>query len=110
MKDYAVVDSKTPIHFLIGLVAGMSGLDPAWAAVAVIGFESSLIAMEGGLSAPFEKRFSQSAGNQAVDMLVGILGVSIGESIRSKKLAQTTPVLSGWQQNMKAPYVHANRW
>jgi len=77
------IDGKTPVHFIVGVLAGMSGLSASWAAVTVIGFEALLITLEEGrLSAAFEKRSPQSYGNQAVDIMAGIAGVYYGELIK----------------------------
>ena len=80
------IDGKTPVHFLVGVVAGMSGLSASWATVVVIGFEAFLITLEEGrLSAPFEKRSPQSYGNQAVDTMAGIAGVYYGEVLKKRQ-------------------------
>ena len=75
----SVIDGKTPISFMVGFFAGMSGLNASWATVAVVGFEAILVAMDEGMSAAFEKRSPQSYGNQMVDVMVGIAGVYYGE-------------------------------
>lgn len=82
----APIDGKTPVHFLVGVVAGMSGLNASWATVVVIGFEALLIMLEEGrVGAAFEKRSAQSYGNQAVDTMVGIAGVYYGEHLKKKR-------------------------
>ena len=80
------IDGKTPIHFMVGIVAGMSGLSASWAAVAVLGFEALIITLdEASLSAAFEKRSPQSQGNQAIDIMAGIAGVYYGELIKQRQ-------------------------
>lgn len=80
------IDGKTPIHFMVGIVAGMSGLSASWAAVAVLGFEALIITLdEGRLDAAFEKRSPQSQGNQAIDIMAGIAGVYYGELIKQRQ-------------------------
>ena len=90
MSTTAVVDGKTPISFAVGFIAGASGMNPAWAAVAVFCFESAVLALDEGVEAVFEKRTPQSYGNQIVDVLVGIAGVYYGEAYKRKRTA--TPV------------------
>jgi hypothetical protein len=85
-RGYAPIDGNTPIHFLVGMVAGLSNLNASWATVVVIGFEAMLITLEkGSIAAPFEQRAGQSYGNQAVDTMVGIMGVAVGESVKRKR-------------------------
>lgn len=82
------VDGKTPFSFLVGTVAGLGGLNPSWAAVAVIGFEAALVALDEGVGSTFKPRSPQSYSNQVVDTLVGIAGVYYGEWLRNRKPPQ----------------------
>jgi hypothetical protein len=85
-QEISPVDGKTPIHFLVGLLAGLSGLNSGLATVVVIGFEALLITLEEGrLDAAFERSTPQSYGNQAVNTAVGILGVWYGEHLKKRQ-------------------------
>lgn len=95
-KGDAPIDGRTPISFLVGFIAGMSGMNPSWAAVTLLSFESLLIALEHGrVDAIFnEQRSSQSYGNQTVDILVTIVGVHFGDlwvKKQQEKALQTNP-------------------
>ena len=80
------IDGKTPIHFAVGVIAGMSGISASWAAVFVLGFEALIISLdEARVSAAFEKRSPQSHGNQAVDIMAGIAGVYYGELLQQRQ-------------------------
>lgn len=78
------MDAKTPFSFLVGTVAGLSGLNPSWATVVVIGFEAALVALDEGLPSTFGPKSPQSYSNQIVDTLVGIAGVYYGEWLHKK--------------------------
>lgn len=88
-QEWSLVDEKTSISFAVGFVAGMGGLNDAWAMVVVIGFEALMAALEEeSLVAPFKRPIIESAGNQLVNTLVGTWGVSMGEAFRNKRLAE----------------------
>lgn len=100
-QSWAFVDGKTPINFVVGVVAGMSHLNSSWAMLAVIGFEAAVLALEDlSISAPFISS-TRSAGNQAVDTMVGIFGVAVGESLRKKHLLQQQIAEQQTEQQMQ---------
>lgn len=81
------IDGMTPVHFGIGYIAGLSNMNPSWAMFSVIAFQAFLKVLEAGsVSAVFEKQSSQSYGNQAIESLMGIVGVYAGERSRQRKL------------------------
>lgn len=88
IQEWSPIDGKTPISFGVGVIAGMSNLNPSWATFVVVAFEAMMVALEEtSLVAPFKKRVtSASVGNLAVDTMAGIYGVYAGEAIRRRQL------------------------
>lgn len=89
------VFEDAPISFFIGIIAGMSRLNPSWAAATVIGFEAAMIILEeASITAPFKRDTSKSVGTMAVDTIAGIYGVYLGEYLRARKMQQKSVPLS----------------
>lgn len=87
MDNRAPVDGKTVVSFGVGMIAGMSNLNPSWATLLVISFEAILVALEeASITAPFKTQVPDSVGNFAVDTIAGIYGVYAGEEIRRRQL------------------------
>lgn len=104
----SLIDGKTPINFFVGMFAGLSGLSAAWAMVAVVGYEASLIMLDEGLgSAVYKKRSAQGYGNRAVDTLMGIAGAQYGAWLRRRRDQQQA--MAQLQRNMEVSGVSWHR-
>lgn len=74
------VDSKTPISFGIGLVAGSTGIDPS---VATLG----VVAGQAILANSVWKKTQENYANQMTDIAAVILGVHLGSKLRKNTTA-----------------------
>ena len=99
-KGISIIDEKTPIHFGVGMLAGMSGMNASMSMLTLVGIEAFLVLMEEeNLASPFHTRGGQSHMNQAADIIVGMLGVYYGEKIaRERRLAQINPLIATAQK------------
>ncbi len=80
----ALIDGHTPIHALVGFIAGALGVDPHLAVATFIGariVETSL--REGPKHALFDPH-AQSLGNELTDLLFEVGGLSAGQALRRK--------------------------
>jgi hypothetical protein len=81
----SAIDLATPLHFLIGIAAGIYGVSPVKAAlfftVAKIGVASVEKSMDHAL---FRRKKGESNLNELCDLLAEIGGVDVGARIRSK--------------------------
>lgn len=81
----AIVDRHTPLHFLVGFVAGAAGIDPHTAMIVFVGAKMVDQALQHGTShAIFGKESGQSLGNEMADILVEIAGLHYGKSVRQR--------------------------
>jgi hypothetical protein len=94
--EWSLLDEHTPIRFGVGLLAGMSNLNAGWALATVFSFEAAIIALESmSLSAPFKRVTPGTPGNLAVNVILGMYGVKIGEAIRRKQLNEPASIPAG---------------
>ena len=81
----ALVDAHTPLHAIVGFVAGVLGVDTHLAVGVFIGariVESSL--RDGAKAALLKPEHGQSLGNEMTDLLFEIGGLGAGQAIRQK--------------------------
>jgi|SRR5882672_6398485 len=81
----AVIDAQTPVHFLVGFIAGVMKIDPHLAVLAFIGAKVVDQALRAGPShALLERESGQSLGNELSDLLFEMAGLTAGERLREK--------------------------
>lgn len=84
----ALIDSHTPLHAIVGFVAGLLGVEPHIAMMVFIGgriVETSL--RSGTKHALFEREHGQSLGNELTDLMFELGGLQLGEKLREKLVA-----------------------
>lgn len=81
----SAVDLATPLHFLVGVAAGIYGVSPVKAAVVLTVLKIGVASAEKGMGhALFTRRKGESNLNELCDLLAEIGGVDVGARIRSK--------------------------
>lgn len=81
----AVIDAQTPVHFLVGFIAGVLKIDPHVAVLTFIGAKVIDQALRAGAGhALFEREHGQSLGNELSDLLFEMAGLTVGEKLRDK--------------------------
>lgn len=79
------VDLATPVHFALGLIAGVMGVSPLKATIVATTLKIGIVAAEQGMGhALFSRAPGDSNINTLVDLLAEIGGVSAGARIRSR--------------------------
>jgi len=92
----AAIDLYTPLHFGLGLVAGIVGVSPVKAALFFTVAKIGVAALEHGMGHALLRRVpGESNINELCDLLAEIGGVDVGAKIRSRwNPSPTVPV--GW--------------
>lgn len=92
----SAVDLATPVHFLIGVAAGIYGVSPVKAALVFTVAKVAAAGVEKGMGhALFTRKKGESNLNELCDLLAEIGGVDVGARIRSKwNPSPTTPAVS----------------
>lgn len=86
----ALFDYKTPLHFGAGFAAGMLGINPHVAALLLIAAKAGKVALEEGMGhALFGDKEPQSYGNETMDLLAEMAGVTAG--LRTRELVTGEP-------------------
>ncbi len=89
------VDIATPVHFMLGVAAGIFGVSPVQAALVLTVAKIGVAAAEKGMGhALFRRTRGESNLNELCDLLAEIGGVSVGAQIRSKWDPQPTVPLA----------------
>lgn len=85
----SIIDSKSTIRFLLGFIAGGSGIDGTVVALAALTYDALLdvLAAE-GKNLAFKRRPGESYANQAADMLLTMLGVYVGKQLKERWAAE----------------------
>lgn len=92
----ALVDAHTPLHAIVGFIAGVAGIDPHLAMATFIGariVESAL--RDGTHSALFGEGHAQSLGNEMADLLFEVGGLHVGEALRHKFIGSPVQPAAG---------------
>ena len=87
----AMLDSRTPIHFTIGLVAGAAGIKPAAALVAFFSLEMIKNVAHGGAEHALFHPHEEAPVNITADILVEMIGYYLGAFARAAAEAKATP-------------------
>lgn len=79
----SAVDASTPIHFALGLAAGLIGVTPITAALMLTVGKIAVAALEKDMGhALFTRAKGESNLNELCDLLVEIGGVDLGARLR----------------------------
>lgn len=85
----SAVDVATPVHFALGVLAGLLGISPVKAALVLTVAKVGIAAAEKGLGhALFSRRKGESNLNELCDLLAEIAGVDVGAQIRARRVPQ----------------------
>ena len=80
----SAVDTSTPIHFALGLAAGLIGITPITAALLLTVGKIGVAAAEKNMKhALFTRAKGESNMNELCDLLFEIAGVDIGARLRA---------------------------
>jgi hypothetical protein len=88
----AMLDSRTPIHFTIGLVAGAAGIKPAAALVVFFGLEMVKNVAHGGAEHALFHPHEETPVNITSDILVEMVGYYLGAFARAAAESKSMPV------------------
>jgi len=81
----ALIDSHTPLHAIVGFVAGLLGVEPHIAMMVFIGGRIVEMSLRSGTKhALFEREGGQALGNEMTDLLFEMAGLHYGEMLREK--------------------------
>ena len=103
----ALIDGHTPIHAIVGFVAGALGVDPHLAVATFIGARIVEAALrEGPAHALFAPESGQSLGNEMTDLLFEMGGLHFGQALRQKITGEAPAVhgLGYFHQHVHNPY------
>lgn len=92
----AAVDLYTPLHFGLGLAAGIVGVSPVKAALFFTVLKIGVASLERGMGHALLARIpGESNLNELCDLLAEIGGVDVGAKIRSRWASAPTVPVSG---------------
>jgi hypothetical protein len=88
----AAFDYFTPFHFAAGFAAGVLGVSPVKAAIALTALKVGIASYERGAGhALFSRGQGESNLNELCDLLAELAGVDIGAQIRARSSASASP-------------------
>jgi hypothetical protein len=81
----AALDAYTPFHFGVGVIAGVLGVSPVKAALALTALKIGVASYEHGAGhALFSRSRGESSINELCDLLAELAGVDAGAALRAK--------------------------